>query len=111
MNNKIYKFYKEELNEIDSMDLFVSNAHSLIISQISDADKVSSNTISFTISSGNNHVPYLKEEEIMLVIREKIDLTAHGPNPVANTSDDKNQMPYRPSDLPIGFVELKGENK
>lgn len=110
MAYKLYKFNTEELNEIDNITLALSNANALIISNIADMTKSYSNTLTFTITSGNNHVPYLEDTEIMVVVREKVDLTAHGPNPVENTTSDKNKRPYRPVNLPQGFIELKGEN-
>lgn len=110
MANKLYKFNTEELNEIDNISLIISDANYLIISNIADMTKSYSNTITFTITSGDKHVPYLEDTEMMVVVREKVSLTAHGPNPVENTTTDKNKRPYRPVNLPVGFVELKGEN-
>jgi hypothetical protein len=82
----------------------------MVISQIADMTKSYSNTLTFTISSGDKHVPYLEETEMVVVVREKVNLTDHGQNPVENTSSDRNKRPYRPANLPQGFVELKGES-
>jgi hypothetical protein len=109
--NKIYKF-SNSLNEISSMDLYVSNANSLIISYVSDGIYSCNSSIPFSITTAKITVPFLEEEEIMLVSREKIDLTTHTPFGVAiknlNIDTEILPKPYRPLEIPEGFTELKG---
>jgi len=120
MSNKIYKFNKDSLTEIDHMDLIVADSQALIISHLVDsANFTGSSTLSFTISTAEKHVPFLKEEEFMVVVREKVDLSAHGPNDVTiknidkdkGKGDYKDKKAYRPSSLPDGFTELKRTNE
>ena len=67
----------------------------------------------FTAKAGG---PYFGDidEEIVIVIREKVDLTARGPNDVlvknigkdVGGDDYVDKKPYRPKSLPPGFTEL-----
>lgn len=113
MAAKIYK-YSNTLDEISSMELFVSNAQALIVSQIMDGIYAYDATLPFTITTSINQVPFLKEEEIMVVLREKIDLSAHGKDDISiknmNIDTTQSPKPYRPLEIPEGFTELKGSN-
>jgi hypothetical protein len=81
-------------------------------------EDVENSNIPFTITILDKHVPYINQEEFMVVIRERIDVTARGPHETTlnNLGDDicrenyKNKVPYRPLELPPGFQELKGNN-
>jgi len=81
-------------------------------------EDVEDSNIPFTITILDKHVPYINQEEFMVVIRERIDVTARGPHETTlnNLGDDigrenyKNKVPYRPLELPPGFQELKGNN-
>ena len=116
MSNQIYKF-SNGLAEISSMDLFVSNANALIVSQISDGVFSCETELPFTINVSKNQIPHLEEEEIMIVMREKVNLSAHGKNYVQiknstlDTDIESAPKPYRPLVIPNGFTELKGKNE
>jgi hypothetical protein len=113
MTVKIYK-YSNTLDEISSMELFVSNAQSLLVSQLMDGVYSYDATLPFTISTASGQIPFLEEEEIMVVLREKIDLSAHGKDDIAiknmNIDTTQSPKPYRPLATPKGFTELRGSN-
>ena len=119
MNAKIYKINKDTLLEMSSDNLSVSNVQSLFIEHVHDNSVSEESTLSFSISIDNGHVPYIKEEEFMIVIREKVDATSRGPHDatITNAGDDvgrfdyNKKTPYRPWELPQGFTELKEENE
>jgi hypothetical protein len=119
MSNKIYNFNKNTLTEIDHVDLVIEDAQALIIDQLVDSANFSaSSTLPFTISLAEKHVPFLEEEEFMVVVREKVNLSAQGPNDVIIKNVDKDigqgsykdKKPYRPVELPTGFTEMKRSN-
>jgi len=111
MSTGIVKFKKDTLEEIAQKDLFLEYSWDLTISQFYDAYKADSDVLPFEISVAN-HAPYI-EEEIIVVIRERVDLTARGPNDVLIKNIGKDlggenyidQKPYRPKELPPGFEE------
>ena len=111
--NKIVKFSKASLSEIAEKDLFLENSFALSILQDADNTKPYSYSLPFQISVAKIHAPYI-DEEIVIVIREKVDLTARGPNDVlvknigkdVGGDDYVDKKPYRPKSLPPGFTEL-----
>lgn len=112
MTTAIVKFNKDTLTEVGRKGLFVENSWGLTISQFYDVEKPGSYNLSFAISVAEEHAPYI-EEEMAVVIREKVDLAAIGPNDVLikNIGKDDggenyiNKKPYRPKGLPPGFEE------
>lgn len=119
MSNSIYKFNKDSLTEIDHYDLSIGGSQAMIISHLVDSANFSaSSTLSFTISLAEKHAPFLNEEEFMIVLREKVNLSAQGSNDVILKNVDKDigqgnykdKTPYRPVELPIGFTEMKRSN-
>ena len=113
MSTSIVKFNKLTLLEVGRKDLFLENSFDLTISQFYDANVASSYTIPFEISVADEHVPYI-EEDMVVVIRERVDLTARGPNDVLIKNIGKDlggenyidKKPYRPKELPPGFEEV-----
>ena len=109
----IIKFNKISLTEYGSKELFLENPLELTILQYADNTKPYSTTLPFEISVAEDHAPYI-EEEFVIVIREKVDLTARGPNDVLIKNIGKDlggenyidSKPYRPKELPPGFQEL-----
>ncbi len=118
MSSKLYKIDKDTLVEISSTELEISGATALSIQHIHDATITSSENLPFNITILDKHVPYINQEEFMVVIRERIDVTARGPQETTlnNLGDDigrenyNKKVPYRPLELPPGFQELKGNN-
>ena len=113
MSTYIVKFDKD-LTEIGRMELSIENPVELIVMQYGDCNTKSySFAFPFEISVAKDHAPYV-EEEMVVVIREKVDLTATGPNDVTiknigrdlGGDDSVLSTPYRPKDLPPGFQEL-----
>lgn len=113
MTTAILKFDKRYLGNFETKNLFLENSHSLTIVEYSDCKKPYSQVLPFEISVAEKHAPYI-EEEMVIVIREKVDLTARGPNDVLIKNIGKDlggenyidSKPYRPKDLPPGFQEL-----
>jgi len=111
---QIIKFNKS-LSVIDSETIEVSE--SLTIDHFSDVIKSAEGEFEFVISATNCQIPEIDEVEFAVVIREKVDMTAQGPNDVtikerdkdSGTKDFKDHRPCIPTDLPPGFIELKGE--
>lgn len=111
MATSIIKFNKETLQGVGYKDLFLVNSWDLTISQFYDAYKADSDVLPFEISVAN-HAPFI-EDEIIVVIRERVDLTARGPNDVLIKNIGKDlggenyidAKPYRPKELPPGFEE------
>jgi len=109
----IIKFNKD-LSFVDSEDIEVSSG--MTIDQFGDVLKIGNAEIPFIISSTNRQIPFIEEEEFCIVIREKVDFTAQGPNDVMIKNRDKDvgnsdnkERPYKPAELPPGFVELKSK--
>jgi len=118
MSTKFYKIHKDTLTEITSDVLTISNVNSIVIQHVYDSVISDEANINFTISFAEGHVPYLENEEFMIVIREKVDATSRGPHDITITnvgkdigrSNYKNKVPHRPWEFPQGFKELKGIN-
>lgn len=124
MSNSICKLYYNMLESnsfgiIDYLQLDTVNSDTFFISHSIDSIKSNSFSIPFTIAVSKNQVPYLNEEEIIMVIREKVAFAASGPNytKIKNNGKDigredyKDYVPLRQSDLPNGFIEMKGVNE
>ena len=113
MTTAIVKFNKSNLSKVSSKDLFLENSWGLTITQFYDAIFPYSHSFPFEISVAKEHAPHIKEE-MVLVIREKVDLTAQGPNDtiIKNIGKDLggeeviDNKPHRPKDLPPGFQEV-----
>lgn len=113
MTTNIIKFGKSMLAEIVRKELFLENSFDLTILQYADNTKSYSYTIPFEISVAEEHAPYI-DTDIVVVIREKVDLTARGPNDVLIKNIGKDvggenyidAKPYRPKELPPGFEEV-----
>ena len=111
---EILKFNKS-LSIIDSESILASD--SLTIDHYSDVIKNAEGEIEFVISSTNCQIPEIDDVEYAVVIREKVDMTAQGPNDVLIKERDKdngnkNFKEHRaciPTDLPPGFIQLKGK--
>jgi len=114
MTTSIVKFSKQDFLTHTSMDLFIEDASELTIVQYADATISTSHTLPFEIPVADTHAPSIDEAEMALVIREKVDLSARGPNdvPVKNAGKDLggenyiDKKPYRPKTLPPGFQEV-----
>jgi hypothetical protein len=111
---QIIKFNKS-LSLIDEDAIEVSEG--LTIDHFSDVIKTAEGEIEFVISSTNCQIPEIDDIEYAVVIREKIDMSAQGPNDVMIKERDKDiknknfkdHKPCIPTDLPPGFIQLKGE--
>lgn len=103
MKKEILKFNKS-LSLIDSEDALVGE--SLSIDHYSDVIKDFDYEIPFTFYSTNKQMPHIEDIEFSVVAREKVDLSAYGPNDKEIKSSEKNER-FIPIDLPPGFVELK----
>lgn len=121
---KINKFQMSNLTFISSIDIPLSSSIIFSISNSIDAYQISpsfigisnSQTIPFIFSSSKNQIPYIKQEEYSLVIREKVDLSTAGTQErtIADENKDLGQngsisYPYKPRGLNANFTELKGE--
>jgi hypothetical protein len=112
MTTAIVKFNKTTLAKVAQKDLFLENAWGLTIKQFSDVTLSNTYSLPFEISIAEIHAPYI-EEDMVVVIREKVDLTATGPNDVLIKNIGKDlggenyvdKKPYRPKELPPGFEE------
>ena len=117
MSLSILKLKKSDLTIIDTKVLQNnSNGYALVIDNYSDSFLFSNATLQFAITPAKYNVPYIKEEEFCIVIRERADFSAIGPNSNQLTMAGEDlgeykhydEAPYRPNPLPIGFTELKG---
>lgn len=116
MSATIYKINKDTLLEVASSSLFVENVQSIGVQHIHDNSISDEALIPFELDISVGYVPEI-DEEIVVVIREKVDATSRGPYDITitNVGDDKGKanynqkVPYRPWELPQGFRELKGE--
>jgi hypothetical protein len=124
MSNTIYKLYYNMLESngfamIDYIPLDTVNSDTFFISHSIDSIKSNSFSIPFTVSVSKNQTPYINDEEMIISIREKIDFVASGKNyaTIKNIGKDigkedyKDYVPLRQSDLPNGFIEIKGINE
>jgi hypothetical protein len=104
----ILKFDKS-LSLIDSESIETSEA--MTLDHYADTIKSAEGEVEFTICATNCQIPEIDDVDYCVVIREKVDLTAQGPNDKIITERDKdnNSSPYVPVDLPPGFIELKGK--
>jgi hypothetical protein len=113
MTAAIVKFDKDGLWEYGTLQLPIENVFDLTIPMTYDVMVSSSQDLPFLISVAEVHAPYI-EEEMVVVIREKVDLTARGPNDtlIKNIGKDLggenyiDSTPYRPKELPPGFEEV-----
>ena len=104
---------------IDYIPLDTVNSDTFFISHSIDSIKSNSFSIPFTVSVSKNQTPYINDEEMIISIREKIDFVASGKNyaTIKNIGKDigkedyKDYVPLRQSDLPNGFIEIKGINE
>jgi hypothetical protein len=111
---EIVKFNKS-LSLIDDEVIEVSD--SMTIDHYADTIKSAEGEVEFIIYSTNCQIPEIDEVKYSVVIREKVDLTAQGPNDVLIKERDKDNgnknfkdhKPCIPTDLPPGFIQLKGE--
>ena len=112
MATQIVKINKS-MSLIDTEDVEMFDA--MTIDHFSDVIKTSQGEIEFIISSTNYQIPEIDEIEYAVVIREKVDLSSHGPNAASIKEKDikaKNFKDHKacvPTDLPSGFIQLKGE--
>lgn len=108
MSVKILKFNKS-LSLIDSETILASEG--LTIDQYNDIIKSSEGEVAFIISSTNFQIPTINEIEYSVVIREKVDMTAQGPNDttIKKRGKDSDIALQDPVDLPPGFIQLKGK--
>jgi len=117
---KLIKLNRNTLTLIDTIQLIMSNSMSFTISDYLDLIYLSrkdSQTLSFTIEPVQAQVPYIKNESFVLVVREKVDLSATQPYDQTLAFEDKdtgkhdyiNSYPYQPRNIIQGFTELKGE--
>lgn len=113
MTTAIVKFDKQTLAKVGSKELFLENSWDLTICEFSDSVLSNSCTLPFTISVAQEHAPFI-QENMVVVIRERVDLTATGPNDVILKNIGKDNggenyidaKPYRTKDLPPGFEEV-----
>ena len=103
MKKEILKFNKS-LSLIDNEEISVGEG--LSIGHYSDVIKDFSFDLPFTFCSSNNQAPYIDDISFSVVAREKVDLTAYGPNEKEILNAEKNKN-FIPTELPPGFVELK----
>lgn len=116
--SKLYKIDKD-LSIVSSKSMASTNVNALTILHTWDGVVSNSTTLNFTIDITSGHVPYINEEEFMIVIRERVDATARGTQDITitNVGEDigkenyNEKVPYRPWELPQGFTELKGQNE
>jgi hypothetical protein len=104
---EILKFDKS-LSLVDSGTILVSEG--LTIDHYDDIIKTGEGEIEFIISSTNFQIPTLDPIEYSVIIREKVDMTAQGPNEkIITERERKNRESLQtPVDLPPGFIQLKG---
>jgi hypothetical protein len=116
MSATIYKIDKDTLLEKASQVLFIESIQSISVQHVHDNAISDEALITFEFDIAQGYVPEI-EEEIVVVIRERVDATSRGPHDlkITNVGDDKGKpnynqkVPYRPWELPQGFTELKGE--
>tara|TARA_R110000824_G_C15232856_1_gene678965 strand:- start:15523 stop:15897 length:375 start_codon:yes stop_codon:yes gene_type:complete len=121
MKNILYKFNKNTLTTVDSETLLTEGAVSLTVNHNAGKTISASNDISFTaqgtgsVSGKNSTVPYINDNSYMTVIRERVDLSARGPDDVRmkNLGKDvgkenyKDSLPAQPRNPFYGFTILK----
>jgi len=102
------------MNTLDVVNSGMSKSSSMTISSYADTSASTEATLQFSIEPVREHIPYIKEVEFCVVIREKVDLTAIGPNEgtIKKIGNDmgkyeyKDNVPSQIIDLPPGFTEL-----
>jgi len=98
---------------------YVDSPIAMTIDHYAGGTTGASNLLAFTISSFDKQISYLKEIDIVPVVRGKIDITATGPSKQSATNADidngsvfpVDKLPKTPKTMPFGFTELKGESK
>jgi len=117
MKAKILKLDKDNLLINSDVLLDIEYISGLSIGHVDGGIVPDDGELPFSIEVVKNHVPYIKEEEFMIVTKDRIDLAARGINSfvIAERLDDiggykyNESAPYAPVELPPGFIELKGE--
>jgi|SaaInlV_165m_DNA_1040744.scaffolds.fasta_scaffold27683_2 hypothetical protein len=100
---EIIKFDKS-LSLIDAETILVSEA--LTIDHFNDVIESGCGEIGFVIYSTNCQIPNIGVE-YSVVIREKVDMSARGPNDTVIKEQGHDNYPL--TNLPVGFKELKGK--
>jgi len=113
MTVKIHKFSKT-LENLNNINISMSNTTGMVITHYLDSVKSSGATLNFEFEGIKQHIPNIEDIEFCIAIKKEIDLTSFGPN-VKEQMDigldigkynNVSSKPYRPLDLPTGFVEL-----
>lgn len=105
----------QSLPSIDIKTLSLTESFGMTISSYLDSVLYSSSELPFSISVSNKQIPFILEEEYALSVRNKVDLSATGPDVVTLTEEGKDtgshnykdRSPYRPRVLTEGFIEIK----
>ena len=114
MTVTIYKFNKDGLFEVSSLDMMMSNSASMTVSHLAGVVKSSEVTLPYIIEGVDRHIPDVEDVEFCIVARKKVDMTATGINEniKKNIGEDVGEynhtdnVPSPPSDLPPGFTEV-----
>ena len=117
MSQQLYKFNKNTFATIDYIILASNNVNNIVVTHTLDCEKSIGLEIPFTVSGAQKVVPHINDPEYCIVLREKVDFTAIGVDDtvIKDINEDlghenhTNESPYRPVELPAGFIELKGK--
>jgi hypothetical protein len=105
---------KNSMEIVALRNVIMSDPEAMSISHYAYSGKSTMATLPFTVNGVSSHIPHILETDFAVSVRQKVDLSACGPNEVLvrHTGDDKGRYDYhdvaprRPTDLPPGFIEV-----
>lgn len=117
MTIKIHSISKADLSQINSISptaAGMTSSSGMTISHYSYCDFSADVTLPYSIEVVDNHVPYIKDVDYCIAIKEKENLIGVGVNAqtIKDIGDDvgkytySNCSPSRTLDIPIGFKEF-----
>jgi len=115
MSSFLYKIDKN-LNLLSEVDLSLEFSNGMTISHFEDINVSDKRDLTFSFEALPNNVPILNDEEYVVVIREKVNLSDNTPTEIITKNNgtiegSKNNNKKRPYSHPNGvaiFRELRG---
>lgn len=118
MSIKLTKLNKDSLSIVDQVEISLDYANGMTISHFTDITVTSQKDLTFSFKTLPKNVPILQDEEYIVVIREKVNLSDNTSNEISTKKNGKvvgkknynNAIPYSHPNGIAMFTELKGKN-
>ncbi len=114
---KLHKLAKTDLSQFTSIQLLMESSNAVSISHwIDEKSSLSTNyidnslTLPFVINAVSSQIPFMDDNEYVMVVREKVNIAESGSKSMETSiisTTDNRVSPYTPKTLPPFFKELK----